>query len=107
MKINAIMERKAPRILTDSYTVGDVIVLTEKEYFSLYNNLLRDRDYFEERKHMDYDSILILGEGQKDGILVDPQGWSYWHKTDAGKRLLQIAGRRAETAKRVFVCCIL
>ena len=67
MKINAMMERKAPRILTDSYTVGDVIVLTEKEYFSLYNNLLRDRDYFEERKH----------EGQKDGILVDPQGWSY------------------------------
>ena len=51
MKINAMMERKAPRILTDSYTVGDVIVLTEKEYFSLYNNLLRDRDYFEERKH--------------------------------------------------------
>lgn len=72
-----IMERKAPRILTDSYTVGDVIVLTEKEYFSLYNNLLRDRDYFEERKHMDYDSILILGEGQKDGILVDTQGYSY------------------------------
>ena len=77
MKINAMMECKAPRILTDSYTVGDVIVLTEKEYFSLYNNLLRDRDYFEERKHMNYDSILILGEGQKDGILVDPQGWSY------------------------------
>ena len=77
MKINAMMECKAPRILTDSYTVGDVIVLTEKEYFSLYNNLLRDRDYFEERKHMNYDSILILGEGQKDGILVDPQSWSY------------------------------
>ena len=26
---------------------------------------------------MDYDSILILGEGQKDGILVDTQGYSY------------------------------
>ena len=45
MKINVIMERKAPRILTDSYTVGDVIVLTEKEYFSLYNNLLKVKAY--------------------------------------------------------------
>lgn len=32
MKINAIMERKAPKIQTDSYSVDDVIVLSEEEY---------------------------------------------------------------------------
>lgn len=77
MKINASMERKAPRIQTDPYSVDDIIELSEEEYSSLYNDLLEDREYFEERKEKRYDSVLVLGEGQKDGILVDTQGCSY------------------------------
>ena len=77
MKINAIMERKAPSIRADSYSVDDVIVLPEEEYSSLYNDLPEDREYFEERKEKRYDSVLVLGEGQRDGILVNTQGCSY------------------------------
>jgi len=77
MKINAIMERKALSIQADSYSVDDVIILSEEEYSSLYNDLLEDREYFEERKEKRYDSVLVLGKGQKDGILVDTQGFSY------------------------------
>lgn len=77
MKINAIMERKAPRIRADSYRVDDVIVLSEEEYLSLYNGLLEDREYFEKQKEKRCDSVLVLGKGQKDGILVDTQGCSY------------------------------
>lgn len=77
MKINAIMGRKAPSIRADSYSVDDVIVLSEEEFSSLYNDLLEDREYFEERKEKRYDSVLVLGKGQKDGILVDTQGCSY------------------------------
>ena len=77
MKINAIVERKAPSIRADSYSVDDIIVLSAEEYSSLYNDLPEDREYFEERKEKRYDSVLVLGKGQKDGILVDTQGCSY------------------------------
>ena len=76
MKINAIMERKAPKIQTDSYSVDDVIVLSEEEYSSLYNDLLEDREYFEKRKDAG-EYLLVLGEGKRNGILVNTEGYSY------------------------------
>ena len=83
MQIRAELRQKQTEINDENCIVTDIIELPENEYASLYQNLLRERGYSLERKEMQpfIDGqrccILVLGEGQEDGILVDTQGSSY------------------------------
>lgn len=83
MQIQAELRRKQSEIQDENCIVADIIELPENEYASLYQNLLRERGYFLEQSEMDafIDGrrccILVLGEGQEDGILVDTQGSAY------------------------------
>ena len=83
MQIHAELRRKQSEIQDENCIVADIIELPESEYASLYQNLLRERGYLAERANMEsfIDGqrccVLVLGEGQEDGILVDSQGSSY------------------------------
>ena len=83
MRLHAELRRKQSEIQDENCIVTDIIELPESEYASLYQNLLRERDYLAERADMEsfIDGqrccVLVLGEGQEDGILVDSQGSSY------------------------------
>ena len=83
MRLHAELRRKQSETQDENCIVTDIIELPESEYASLYQNLLRERDYLTERANMEsfIDGqrccVLILGEGQEDGILVDSQGSSY------------------------------
>lgn len=83
MQICAELRNKHTEINDENCIVADIIELPESEYASLYQNLLRERGYFTERAKMEpfidgqRSCILVLGEGQQDGILVDSQGSSY------------------------------
>lgn len=80
MQLYADMRKKQTEITAQPYTAADIIELSEAEYASLYQNLYREREYFAERNYTAIDitgergCILVLGEGQNDGILVDTQG---------------------------------
>ncbi len=82
MNINAHLLYKQQQIDVQHCTIEDIVELTESEYASLYQGLLNDRDFIAERKGlMKYDyktdtehCILVLGEGQEDGILIQSEG---------------------------------
>ncbi len=81
MQIHASLRRQS-EIVEEHCIVADIIELPESEYASLYQNLLKERGYLAERANMEFFidgqrcCVLVLGEGQEDGILVDPQGTS-------------------------------
>lgn len=85
MNINAQLKRKEPEIKVSHCSIMDIVEISESEYASLYQGMLVDKDYIAERKGlMQYDyqngvecCILILGEGQSDGILVQSEGYNY------------------------------
>ena len=83
MQLHAAMRKKQEEIIEKAYAVTDIIELSESEYASLYQNLLRDREYFAERQNSltaidgENGCILVLGKGQRNGILVDLQGGTY------------------------------
>lgn len=70
MKLNAAMQKKQEKIMEWEYRVSDILELSESEYAALYQDLLEEREYFIQRADID-STILVLGENQKDGILVD------------------------------------
>ena len=79
MQIHADMRRQS-EIDEEHCLVTDIIELSEREYASLYQNLLRERGFFAKRSDMEsfIDGqrccVLVLGEDQEDGILLDTQG---------------------------------
>ena len=83
MQINAAMRVKQEAIIEQPCIIADIMELPESEYASLYQNLLKDRGCFSGMKNMDTEfdgqrcCVLVLGEGQEDGILVDTQGTAY------------------------------
>lgn len=83
MQIHADLRRKQTEITEEQCLVADIIELPESEYASLYQNLLKERGYFLDKADMEafIDGqrccVLVLGEGQEDGILVDTQGSPY------------------------------
>lgn len=74
MEIKALLRRKDPKITVYNYAVDDVIKISGEEYASLYQDLLSDRSYFEGREGNCY---LVLGEGERDGILIELEGYKY------------------------------
>ena len=83
MQINAALRVKQEAIIEQPCIIADIMELPESEYASLYQNLLKERGYFSGMKNMDTEfdgqrcCVLVLGEGQEDGILVDTQGTAY------------------------------
>lgn len=83
MNINACLLRKEPNIRVRPCAVEDIVLLSEAEYASLYQDLLADKNYISDRKDaMGYDGnvdhcILVLGENQEDGILIQSEGYNY------------------------------
>ncbi len=81
MQIHANLRRRS-EIIEEPCLVADIIELPEGDYASLYQDLIRERGYLAKRSDIDafVDGqrccVLILGEGQEDGILVDTQGKS-------------------------------
>lgn len=79
MQIHADMRRQS-EIDEEHCLVTDIIELSEREYASLYQNLFRERGFFAKRSDMEsfIDGqrccVLVLGEDQEDGILLDTQG---------------------------------
>ena len=49
MRLHAELRRKQSEIQDENCIVTDIIELPESEYASLYQNLLRERDYLAER----------------------------------------------------------
>lgn len=85
MKLNVKWNHKETEIETEPCVIEDVVELSERDYAKFYQNLMADYDFI--REHRDnYSSdetqtenrvLLILGENQNDGILVDTAGSSY------------------------------
>lgn len=79
MQIHADMRRQS-EIDEEHCLVTDIIELSEREYASLYQDLLRERGFLAKRSDMEsfIDGqrccVLVLGEDQEDGILLDTQG---------------------------------
>lgn len=80
MKIHAAMRENQPEIIEEAYEISEILELSESEYASLYQDLLEDQEYFAQRKSED-DAILILGENQNDGILVQTQNKGFAYKS--------------------------
>lgn len=80
MKIHAAMRENQPEIIEEAYEISEILELSESEYASLYQDLLEDQEYFAQRKSKD-DAILILGENQNDGILVQTQNKGFAYKS--------------------------
>lgn len=83
MELNASLRCRDMEIEAQPCTVEDIVELSELEYASLYQNLMRNRDYIAERSGlMEYRDgvhhcILALGEDQEDGILIQSGGIHY------------------------------
>lgn len=83
MNINARLLGKEPEIKARPCTVEDIVLLGEAEYARLYQDLFSDQDFITERKAlMGYENgvdhcILVLGENQDDGILIQSEGYDY------------------------------
>ena len=65
MRLHAELRRKQSEIQDENCIVTDIIELPESEYASLYQNLLRERDYLAERANME--SFI---DGQRCCVLV-------------------------------------
>ena len=83
MKMNVCWRRKDTQIETDPCVIQNVIELPESEYARFYQNLLDDYDFIAEHQDAMFykdgheHALLVLGEGQKDGILVSSEGTNY------------------------------
>ena len=83
MQSNAALRLKQAAIIEQPCIIADILELPESEYASLYQDLLKERGCFLGMKdigsYIDGQRccVLVLGEGQEDGILVDSQGSSY------------------------------
>lgn len=80
MKIHALCEKTSRKLLKKPMRSLRFLELSESEYASLYQDLLEDQEYFAQRKSED-DAILILGENQNDGILVQTQNKGFAYKS--------------------------
>lgn len=84
MNIHVKLNRKEPQIESDPCLVEKVVELTESEFRHFQKNLLNDYDFIRENvdlMYRDQDGIyhclLVLGEGEDDGIVVEAEGSFY------------------------------
>lgn len=83
MKMNVCWRRKDMQIEADACVIQDVIELPENEYAIFYQNLMQEYDFIAKHKEAMFykdgwdHALLVLGENQKDGILVSSEGTNY------------------------------
>ena len=84
MKMNVQLQRKVSEIETYPCVVEKIVELSESDYAYFYQNLLNDYDFIRDNLDAMYEDgegvfhcLLVLGEGQEDGILVESEGCSY------------------------------
>lgn len=82
--INARFVRKEYKLESEKCTVDKVIRLSAAEYDSFAADMLQDQDFIRDNTDiMRHDpdgglhSLLVVGEGKPDGILVDASGYDY------------------------------
>lgn len=76
--------RKEPELCVDQCKIEEVVELDPVAFYQFRGQLLRDRDFIQENKDLMYQDregvnhcLLVLGEGEKDGILVESEGSAY------------------------------
>lgn len=84
LNLQAVFERKANEFPVRNCVIEKIVELSEAEYKSFRSNLIRDAGFISEnidRMHVDKDGIyhclLVLGEKQPDGVLVESEGYDY------------------------------
>ena len=81
---NAVFSRKESDFRPKDCVVEKVVRLSGAEYDSFAGDMLRDRDFIR-NNYIDtvvdadgrYHCLLIVGDGRRDGILVNPEGGDY------------------------------
>lgn len=84
LEIKAALQRKDAEIDTTNCMVDKVIRLSGSEFDLFSRNLLRDWDFIQDNpidtvvdEHGWHHCLLVLGEGRREGILVNAEGGSY------------------------------
>ena len=84
MELYAFFHRKDEEIRSQHCVVEKVLELTESEYARFYQSPLAEYDFIAKHRgvmRQDADGtrhcLLVLGENQEDGILVDAEGYDY------------------------------
>ena len=84
LKLSAIFSSKESAIKAQECIVAKVIRLPGAAFDSFSRNLLRDHDFIIDSNRLVVGSedgkrrcLLVVGEGRRDGILVDSQGYDY------------------------------
>ena len=83
-RTNAQLMRKEAELRTDDCKIEAVVTLSEDGFDSFRHRLLSDYDFIAEHRDYMYQDrngvshcLLVLGEGQTDGILVEAEGSTY------------------------------
>ena len=84
MKFNVAFGRKQNEILTSRCSIGEVVEIPFGKYVSFKRNLMGDYDFIkdfakQQRLHPGDDNpcLLVLTPGEREGILVDAEGYDY------------------------------
>ena len=84
LNLQAVFERKSNEFPVRDCVIDTIVELPDVEYKSFRSNLIRDIGFISEnidRMHVDKDGIyhclLVLGEKQLDGVLVESEGYDY------------------------------
>lgn len=84
LEVKAVFKRKDTEIQTTDCVVDKVVHLSAAQFDAFSHNLLRDWDFIRDNP-IDtvvdnlgrYHCLLVLGDGRRDGILVNAEGGSY------------------------------
>ena len=84
MRINAVLNRKDNLIHTTPCRISEVVTLPYRDFQLFKNNLMVEHTFIRERSEMmgvngagEWECVLVIGEGQNDGILVHSSGYGY------------------------------
>ena len=83
LETKAVMRRKEARLEADDCVIEKVIHLPGETFDRFSSDLLADRDFIKDSldsmfyKDGRYHCLLVIGEGRRDGILVDSSGYGY------------------------------
>lgn len=83
-KVNAVFSCKEPQLDASASVIEKIISLSGEDYEHFSGHLLHDYQFLKDNRecmYMDEDNVrhclLVIGEDQQDGILVDSQGADY------------------------------
>lgn len=84
LETKAIFSRKESSFDTRDCVIEKVIRLSGAEYDRFASDTLQDQDFIKENSHLcrpdskgRLHCLLVVGDGRRDGVLVDPSGYDY------------------------------